>query len=565
MANCRYEPSGIISRDGNFATALRSKNLTGCSGKFNDLEANTVLINDTLRANQFLDKYNVKYYGAVGDGVTDDTAAIQLAMDTNTVVYFPNGTFLVSAALLYNPGQKIIGQSWNSRILLAAGANPSNLFTAKTTGAYGSNGSVQVQNLALDGNVANAASITTTGLRLTNVFNAIVSNVYITRFSNGIVCSSDVAYISDSYIYRNRNYGVILGVDMHISFCDVGANGVAQCELQNSADASDCVFWGGGGFGTVAGVVISGTNNTLKGCLIEGNSGHGVLLSGTTLLGNAILGNNIRINAFTAATNNTKSCIASTATTVTQLDIIGNRLCGNWSTASGFGTMLYAIEFPFNTVTKLVMKSNDMRFLGEGLAVKTNPTAKITGQTARIVQGFPFTDPNSSATPDWAGRGVVAARAAALSFLAATPTIVVFNTSSALVPALGLIDDDKEYALTTTADITAGEFHNFNSGLYLITCKVTVTDTSAAPNAVSLKLYSRDWGSAVGSEVEINVLDTQVVPAGARVTLTGSARIYRSHNGIEGQFLSVKVTAAGTADIFASAGSNTLSIQPIAI
>lgn len=119
--------------------------------------------------------------------------------------------------------------------------------------------------------------------------------------------------------------------------------------------------------------------------------------------------------------------------------------------------------------------------------------------------------------------------------------------------------------MTTTADITAGEFNNFNGGFYLITCKVTVTDTSAAANAVTLSLYSRDWGSAVGSETEINVLDRQVVPAGARVTLTGSVRIYRSHNGIEGQFLSVKVTAAGTADLFASAGSNTLSIEPIPI
>ena len=42
-------------------------------------------------------------YGAKGDGVTDDTAALQLAINENTgrhrMLYFPNGTYLVSQTL----------------------------------------------------------------------------------------------------------------------------------------------------------------------------------------------------------------------------------------------------------------------------------------------------------------------------------------------------------------------------------------------------------------------------------------------------------------------------------
>lgn len=51
---------------------------------------------------------NVKDFGAVGDGVTDDTAAIKAALTMNrqpvykldpSAVYFPPGTYLVSASL----------------------------------------------------------------------------------------------------------------------------------------------------------------------------------------------------------------------------------------------------------------------------------------------------------------------------------------------------------------------------------------------------------------------------------------------------------------------------------
>lgn len=53
---------------------------------------------------------SVKDFGAVGDGVTDDTAAIQAAVDAHKNVYFPVGTYLITSTITCSQfGQCFIG------------------------------------------------------------------------------------------------------------------------------------------------------------------------------------------------------------------------------------------------------------------------------------------------------------------------------------------------------------------------------------------------------------------------------------------------------------------------
>jgi hypothetical protein len=62
--------------------------------------------------NKLRDVVSVKDFGAVGDGVSDDTAAIQAAINTGKAVYLPNGVYkLTSPVTLNTVGQRLFGET----------------------------------------------------------------------------------------------------------------------------------------------------------------------------------------------------------------------------------------------------------------------------------------------------------------------------------------------------------------------------------------------------------------------------------------------------------------------
>lgn len=67
------------------------------------------------------DVVSVKDFGAVGDGVTDDTAAIQAALNVGQSVYIPPGTYLFSTLTVYG-NTRLFGASTRTAILKHTGA-----------------------------------------------------------------------------------------------------------------------------------------------------------------------------------------------------------------------------------------------------------------------------------------------------------------------------------------------------------------------------------------------------------------------------------------------------------
>jgi len=92
-------------------------------------------------------------YGAVGDGVTDDTTAIQAALAAKKHIYFPPGTYLVSSSLVLTSGHTLRGAGRTATIIESAVIGDS-LF--KTTASYA--GFIYMADMQLLGNGLTGAS-----------------------------------------------------------------------------------------------------------------------------------------------------------------------------------------------------------------------------------------------------------------------------------------------------------------------------------------------------------------------------------------------------------------------
>ena len=117
---------------------------------------------------------SVKDFGAVGDGVTDDTAAIQAAIDSiaGGTVHFPVGTFLISAPIQLRRGVMLQGAgpfdtraNASTKILLKSGSNCAMLQTpAAALGQAEATHFMALENLLFDGNKTGQTTEVTAGV-----------------------------------------------------------------------------------------------------------------------------------------------------------------------------------------------------------------------------------------------------------------------------------------------------------------------------------------------------------------------------------------------------------------
>lgn len=97
--------------------------------------------------------YNVKGFGAKGDGVTDDTLAIQSALNAGLNVYFPPGTYRVTDKLTLQPNQNIrgAGSRRGGTVIAYDGPDNNSLFVIIGNGPLDHVNGVTIRDLRLSG------------------------------------------------------------------------------------------------------------------------------------------------------------------------------------------------------------------------------------------------------------------------------------------------------------------------------------------------------------------------------------------------------------------------------
>ncbi|MGO4108825.1 glycosyl hydrolase family 28-related protein [Paenibacillus sp. YAF4_2] len=218
------------------------------------------------KINRYENSINVRDVGAKGDGKTDDTAAIQQAIDSavksNLIVYMPNGTYIVDpqTPLIIPSGTKLYGDGVETVIKGKPGAFGWDLLRIKGKG-------IKVRNIGLDGsNAVNRVVVIQAGSNDVMIANAFITNAsqsddtsspYYSQMVAGIVVygETDLISIADSEVSnisaKHPTSGTYIAHGIHVTTTwKAQETAPKQVVITGNyihdvgpADNSDCIYY----------------------------------------------------------------------------------------------------------------------------------------------------------------------------------------------------------------------------------------------------------------------------------------------------------------------------------
>ena len=182
-------------------------------------------------------EYNVKLYGATGDGTTDDTSVITAVMAlagvNGGVVFFPVGTYLVTSSIVLKPNVIIQGSGKNNTIIKC----PSNMSTAIFTKVMSTEDYLHdtcIRDLTMDG----ASGAATRGIVLDSSINNAIP--YYNNFVSNVTFQN--FYIA-FYHGANNNGADRMLCDTTVMNCRFQNNAIGYCTRGTYGDWIDhCSF-----------------------------------------------------------------------------------------------------------------------------------------------------------------------------------------------------------------------------------------------------------------------------------------------------------------------------------
>jgi hypothetical protein len=167
-------------------------------------------------------------YNAVGDGIADDTAAIQNAInDVNDVdggtVWIPEGTYLITATIRHLSNVTVRGCGYNASIIRKTGAT-----TAWSFAAQPGEDRLRAQLCDLRIDSSDSESPPSVGIDLSRSQFVHIHHVQVWDFRRGIVISDGTAFSA---------YHVI-GPEVEVNRCAIGIRAWANCSASTIIGSS---------------------------------------------------------------------------------------------------------------------------------------------------------------------------------------------------------------------------------------------------------------------------------------------------------------------------------------
>lgn len=229
---------------------------------------------------------NVKRYGAKGDGITDDTAAIQTAINKSKdgeLIYFPPGTYVVSRPINLLTRRTYTGSAKMTTIIkLKSDGNAPYIMGASDASEHTN---IEIRNLRILGQRDLAGQ---EGIYFYALSHSTISNVRVENCTrNGFMFEGGDGNLNTTTIklfqcesYANGGSGVFIGtgcVDVSIESGDYGNNNTAAIAIYGpSSSIKNATVWG---TKNGPGVIMGDKSIQVVGCNLEGNATHGIMIT----------------------------------------------------------------------------------------------------------------------------------------------------------------------------------------------------------------------------------------------------------------------------------------------
>ena len=195
--------------------------------------------------NKLKDTVSVKDFGAVGDGVADDTAEIQAAVNSgHKSVYFPQGTYLISSTILIQSSCVLIGDS-SQAVKIVNGSSGSDAihFNATVAGQFEWLENCGMRGIKIERTTESPVA-TGAGLKLTKIGKSNFEDVAVINCPEGVVIQGGSA-LRFVGLYSQYFFNTVPVVGKQCLLLTSAPSAGGTLQPQYTTHFTNCHFYGG--------------------------------------------------------------------------------------------------------------------------------------------------------------------------------------------------------------------------------------------------------------------------------------------------------------------------------